>query len=94
MTPGAASPGVGFLCRRNQMKELGSGLYLGNDCKIYKLVPASKEELESYIILSKAKQAPVPVQDRDSAAYTAESIRNIDKLRANRDNDIIGGRED
>lgn len=76
------------------MKELGSGLYLGNDCKIYKLVPASKEELESYIILSKAKQASVPVQDRDSAAYTAESIRNIDKLRANRDNDIIGGRED
>ena len=53
------------------MKELGSGLYLGNDCKIYKLVPASKEELESYIILSKAKQASVPVQDRDSAAYTA-----------------------
>ena len=76
------------------MKELGSGLYLGNDGKIYKLVQASREDLEGYIILSQAKQASVPVQDRDSAAYTAESIRNIDKLRANRDNDIIGGRED
>jgi hypothetical protein len=78
----------------NQMKELGSGLYLGNDGKIYKLVQASREDLEGYIVLSQTKQASAPVQDRDSAAYTAESVRNIDKFRARRDEDIIGGRED
>lgn len=76
------------------MKELGSGLYLGNDGKIYKLVQASREDLEGYIILSQTKQASAPVQNKDSAAYTAESIRNIDKLRARREDDIIGGRED
>lgn len=31
------------------MEELGSGLYIGKDGKIYKLVPASREELEAYI---------------------------------------------
>ena len=31
------------------MKELHTGLYIGENGKIYKLVPASKEELESYI---------------------------------------------
>lgn len=76
------------------MKELGSGLYLGNDGKIYKLVQASREDLEGYIILSQTKQASAPVQNKDSAAYTAESIRNIDKFRARREDDIIGGRED
>ena len=62
------------------MKELCSWLYLCNDCKIYKLVQASMEDLEGYIILSQTKQASSPVQDRDSAAYTAESICNIDKF--------------
>ncbi len=76
------------------MKELGSGLYLGNDGKIYKLVQASREDLEAYITLSQTKQASVSVQDRNSASYTAESISNIDRFRARRDEDIIGGRED
>lgn len=79
------------------MEELGSGLYLGSDGKIYKLVPASREELETYIILSRTKQTPAPdvyVQDKNSTAYTAWSLHNIDKFRARREDDIIGGRED
>lgn len=76
------------------MKELGSGLYLGSDGKIYKLVPASREDLEAYIVLSQTQQASMPVRDKNSAAYTAESLRNIDKFRARREDDIIGGRED
>lgn len=79
------------------MKELGSGLYLGSDGKIYKMVPASREDLEAYIVLSQAKQVPVSdvhVQDKNSVAYTAESLRNLDKFRARRGEDIIGGRED
>ena len=31
------------------MKELSIGLYIGENGKIYKLVPASKEQLEAYI---------------------------------------------
>lgn len=90
------------------MKELGSGFYLGNDGKIYKLVQASREDLEGhiilsqtsgedpedfiilrqttgedpegYIVLSQTKQTSTPVQDRDSASYTAESVHNIDKF--------------
>lgn len=31
------------------MKELPTGLYINTDGKIYKLVPASREELEAYI---------------------------------------------
>ena len=79
------------------MKELGSGLYLGSDGKIYKLVPASREDLEAYIVLSQTKQVPVPdvrVHDTNSVAYMAESIRNLDKFRARRGEDIVGGRED
>jgi hypothetical protein len=77
------------------MKELGSGLYLGSDGKIYKLVPASKEDLEAYIVLSQTKQVPdVHVQNQNSVAYMAESLRNLDKFRARRGEDIIGGRED
>lgn len=37
-----------FFWRKN-MKELHTGLYIGENGKIYKLVPASKEELEAYI---------------------------------------------
>lgn len=70
------------------MKELGSGLYLGSDGKIYKLVPASREDLEAYIVLSQTKQ------DTNSVAYMAESVRNLDKFRARRGEDIVGGRED
>lgn len=31
------------------MKEMHTGLYIDGNGKIYKLVPASKEELEAYI---------------------------------------------
>ena len=48
MTPSAASDGVNYFLEKN-MKELHTGLYIGQNGKIYKLVPASKEELESYI---------------------------------------------
>lgn len=79
------------------MKELGSGLYLGSDGKIYKLVPASREDLEAYIVLSQTKQVQVldaHIQDKNSVAYQSESLRSIDKFRARRGEDIIGGRED
>lgn len=77
------------------MKELGSGLYLSSDGKIYKLVPASREDLEAYIVLNRTKQIPeVCLQDTSSVAYMAESVRNLDKFRARRGDDIIGGRED
>lgn len=79
------------------MKELGSGLYLGSDGKIYKLVPASREDLEAYIVLNQTKQVSVPevcVRDTNSVAYMAESVRNLDKFRARRGDDIVGGRED
>lgn len=79
------------------MKELGSGLYLGNDGKIYKMVLASREDLEAHILLNQAKQVPMPevrVQDTNSVAYMSESVRNLDKFRARRGEDIIGGRED
>ena len=78
------------------MKELGSGLYLSNDGKIYKLIPAPREDMEAYIVRNQAKQEQEPdvrVQDKNSAAYMSESISSIDKFRARRGEDIIGGRD-